>query len=88
MITNPTIFKILKGGWHRHVHRHAHLKIFDAKFGRYNTTRSKFCPGMTAITPLGPKIDTRNDRYNTNRPKIRQKARNDRGMTYNTTLLN
>ena len=26
---------------------------------------------MTAITPLGPKIDARNDRYNTTRPKSR-----------------
>ena len=37
---------------------------------------------MTAITPLGPKIDARNDRYNTTRPEIRQKPHNDH---YNTT---
>ena len=28
---------------------------------------------LTAITPLGPKIVGRNDRYNTTQPKIRQK---------------
>ena len=37
---------------------------------------------LTAITPLGPKIDARHDRYNTVRLKLGENVQNDR---YNTT---